>query len=153
MKYMHYYQKQIGGGINDIGELYQAPLFLQRGRGIGSFFSGLIKNLKPLFKSSVNALKEQGVKSANAIVRDLGNKPLKQILKEHGKTAATDLMNRSINRLNRGKQQGSGKAIKRKHTGTLNHFMSKQRQSKSKKRKTIKKKPKNKNKRILDIFN
>lgn len=174
MGYIQYYQRQNGGGISDVGELYHSPIFLQRGRGIGNVFKGLMKHLRPLLKSGVNALKEQSVKSANAIVQDLGNKPLKDILKEQGKLAATNLVNRSINRLNREKQEGSGfmtpfrmGAIKRKHTDTLTHLNTKQGSSKVKKRKTTKKKTikkskkktkkrnpskKSKQKRILDIF-
>lgn len=180
MGYIQYYQKQTGGGISDIGELYHAPIFLQRGRGIGSFFTGLMKNLKPLFKSGVNALKEQSVKSANAIVQDLGNKPLKDILREQGKLAATNLVNRGIKRLNNEKQEGSGfmmpyntGAIKRRRTDNLSHFKLKRGSGKVKRRKTTKKKTKKnhkkntikhqkrkpskksnkKKKRILDIFN
>lgn len=160
MGYIQYYQKQTGGGISDIGELYHAPIFLQRGRGIGSFFRGLMKNLKPLFKSGVNALKEQSIKSTNAIVQDLGNKPLKEILKEQGKLAATGLINRGINRLNREKQEGSGfmtpyrtNAIKRSHTDNLTHSITNVKRRKTTKKKKSKKKKPITEKRILDIFN
>jgi len=47
--YPRYYVNQSGGG--DIGLGYRASFRMQRGNGIGSFFRGLFRFVKPLFYS------------------------------------------------------------------------------------------------------
>lgn len=147
--YTQYYLIQSGGGLSDIGPLYYAPHFRQRGSGIlGNIFSGLVKFFKPLISSGVRTLKDQSIKTGTAILQDIGNKPMHEILREHGKSAVKDLANKGIDKLFKKKQEGSGcrkrkcghKGIKRKFPQHFNHLALKAKRRRSNK------------KRILDIF-
>jgi hypothetical protein len=80
MPYEHYYSTQKGEGLADIGAIYRGPPFVQHGHGVGSIFSGLIRYMKPLFFSGMSALKDQSLKTGQAIIRDLGNRPFENIL-------------------------------------------------------------------------
>lgn len=148
--YTQYYLRQAGGSISDIGGLYRAPGFLQRGRGagVGSFFSGLIKFFRPLVSSGLSALKDQTLKSTQNIIADIGHKPLKQILQEQGKVAVSNLADRELNKLRkmqqqRNEQKGNGrirrkKRIKRGKITKKNHSKIKRVRKRSrKKQKTI----------------
>lgn len=114
--YTRYYLAQGGGGLNDIGRLYHAPLIRQQGRGsVGDFFSAVIRHLRPLFMSGLNALKEQGLKTGSAVLNDLGKKPIKQIMEEQANIALHELARKGIN-----KMTGRGRGIKRP---ALSNFM------------------------------
>ncbi len=47
-RYLDYYNSQIGGGLppTDYGAIYKIPRRIQKGRGIGSIFTGLFRFLK-----------------------------------------------------------------------------------------------------------
>lgn len=142
--YTQYYLTQSGRGISDIGNIYKSPGFYQTGRGgIGSFFSGLFRNLKPLVSSGFSALKEQSIKTGKDILSEIGQKPFKQILKEQGKVAATELTQRGIAKLKRKMQKGQGEKRKKKSTikrvakRKKNHFRTKHRPSKKVARKKL----------------
>lgn len=166
--YTQYYLRQSGGGLADIGPIYKASTFHQKGRGsIGNFFSGLFRYLTPIVTSGVNALKDQTVKTGANILTDIGHKPFKEILKEQGKAALSDLTQRGLVKLKK-MQQGSGtkkKYIKRAKNSKKSYSTSKRKTKRFKKqfglgRKQIghgkkkKKSKKNKKKtRIIDIFN
>jgi hypothetical protein len=80
--YTNYYFAQVGGaGLHDIGPIYAAPYVYQRGSGIGSFFSGLIRSLNPLISSGLNAIRNQSIKTGGEILKNVGSKPFKDILK------------------------------------------------------------------------
>lgn len=126
--YLKYYQAQAGNGLSDIGQLYHiSPKFVQRGRGgIGSFFSGIFRHLKPIIKSGLRALKKQSIKTGVNIIKDLGEKPIKDILVEEGKAAVDELAQKGIKKLQK-LQDGKGTAhsftfknIKRKLSSTGN---------------------------------
>lgn len=109
--YLKYYQSQAGNGVGDIGELYHiSPRFNQRGRGgIGSFFSGIFKHLKPLITSGLRALKKQSMKTSVNIIKDLGEKPIKEIFIKEGKAAMDELAQKGIKKLQK-MQEGEGTA-------------------------------------------
>lgn len=109
--YLKYYQAQAGNGLSDIGQLYHiSPKFVQRGRGgIGSFFSGIFRHLKPIIKSGLRALKKQTIKSGVNIVKDLGERPIKELLVEEGKAAVDELAQKGIKKLQK-LQDGNGTA-------------------------------------------
>lgn len=167
--YINYYLRQHGGGIGDIGPLYHSPYILQRGSGgIGSFFSGLWRNLSPMLSSGVSALSNEAVKSGVAVLDQVGKKPLKEVLKEQGKIAMKNLASRAADKLKRKMQGGEGqrkKYIKRVRQVRVAHLPSKRKQAgKGKRRKRInktknKKKPPNTSlnrrskERFVDIFN
>lgn len=131
MRYVKYYTSQRGGSIADIGDLYKGPVFVQKGHGVGSFFNGLVRYLKPVFTSGLSALKEQSLKSGQAIIRDLGHKAIPDILKEQTVIAAENLANKAVNKLKRKLQEGSGrtkrKIIKGGKKRKFNHSSSKRR--------------------------
>lgn len=108
--YTNYYLSQTGCGLSDIGELYSNPILIQQGRGgIGAFFSGIYRNLKPLIMSGLNALKKQTIKTGSNVLQEIGSKPVKEILKEQGKRAVEDLTEKGLRKL-RKLQDGAGTA-------------------------------------------
>lgn len=165
--YTRYYLNQSGGNLADIGELYRSPLIYQRERGIGSFFTGLLRYLRPLIASGANAIKQQAVTTGKAILEDIGSKPIQNILKEQGKVAVQELAQKGINKLF--DSMGGAGINKRNVKKRPNPFTSLQprslfkhrRRSKSKKSagkkstsraRTSAKRKRNSRKRILDIF-
>lgn len=159
--YIRYYLKQSGGSLSDIGEIYKSPLIYQRGSGIGSFFSALFRRLKPV----VTTLAQQAVKTGQAIIQDknINNKSIKDILKEHGRVAVQDLAQKGINKVfdNMG-----GAGIKRPNPFTTFHILKstakRKRRCKTPKRTsrtrrnkrttTIQRRKQGLRRRILDIF-
>lgn len=107
--YLKYYQTQAGNGIGDIGDLYHiSPRFHQRGRGgIGSFFSGIYRYIKPLINSGLKALRNQSIKSGVNIIKDLGEKPIRDILISEGKAAVDELAQKGIKKIQK-LQEGHG---------------------------------------------
>lgn len=159
--YTRYYLLQSGGNLVDIGELYRSPIIYQRGKGIGSFFTGLLRYLQPLFSSGAKVLKEQAIKTGKAILKEAGNKPINDILKEQGKSAVEELAQKGINKMFGGAGGSNRMLIKRSNPFTSLHFSpaSKRKKTlKSKKhsrkstKKAIKRKKPKPHKRILDIF-
>lgn len=165
-------QQQHGGGIGDIGQLYSSPYILQRGSGgVGSFFSGVWKYLSPLVSSGVSALSNEALKSGSAILGQVGQKPLKEVLKEQGKIAMKNLATRAADKLKRKMQGGEGrrkKNIKRPKQSNASHSRSKRKQAGKGKRKqagkgkrskrnkkfkkSVNRKQRNPKTRIVDIF-
>lgn len=107
--YLKYYQNQAGNGIEDIGNLYHiSPRFHQRGRGgIGSFFSGIYRYIKPLISSGLKAIKKQSIKTGVNILKDLGEKPIRDILINEGQSAVDALAQKGIRKLQK-LQDGEG---------------------------------------------
>lgn len=107
--YLKYYQNQAGNGLEDIGNLYHiSPRFHQRGRGgIGSLFSGIYRYIKPLINSGLKALKKQTIKTSVNILKDLGEKPMRDILIDEGKAAVDELAQKGIRKLQK-LQDGEG---------------------------------------------
>lgn len=158
--YTRYYSRQYGGSLSDIGPIYKSPVFYQKGSGVGSFFTGLFKYLKPAISSGFDALRHQSMRTGKAIINDVGSKHIKDILKEHGKIAVQELAEKGINKLKRMcKQSGGGGAKKRKKHIKRRKF-NRVYHSKSKiaKRQRVRNQRKNRVKRrqktrIIDIFN
>ena len=122
MPYVKYYTIQSGHGLGDIGAIYRAPLVIQKGRGIGSFFSGLGRFLKPLFVSGLDALRDQSLKTGQNILRDIGSKPLRTIIRDQTIEAAQGLADKAVNKLKWKMQDGSGKTIKRRKLKIKRHL-------------------------------
>ena len=158
MSYFHYYSSQSGGGaLSGVGELYHTPVIYQRGTGIGSFFSGLLKHLKPLFFSGLNAIKEESLKSGSEILRSIGSKPIKEILKEQGKILGENLTTRSVEKIKKMQKGGkkrkavtNKKNVKAKRAKTIKRKNTKKIQQYHQKRNT--KRQNKKKPRVLDIF-
>lgn len=113
--------KQRGGSLSDI-VLYEGPTHHhhhhQSGAGLGNFFNAAFHALRPLFRSGINALKYQGIKSTQSVLCQLGKKDLSTILKEEGEKAVNYLSKKALNKLSRmngivndSNQVGSGISI------------------------------------------
>jgi len=66
----YYVRHAGGGGDNGVGSIYTVPRFVERGRGIGSFLSGLFRAARPILWSGA---KDFGI----AILKALGNEALR----------------------------------------------------------------------------
>lgn len=115
---MAYYRQlysgnQGGYGFEDI-ELYRGPVYRQRGAGFGSFLRNSYKYLQPLLNSGVNAITNQGLKSASSVLSQLGKKNLNTILSEEGEKIVQNLSDSAIKKIRRlqgnvqSNQSGSG---------------------------------------------
>lgn len=78
-------QDQLGDGLSDIGSVYKRRKYPQSGRGIGSIFSGIMKSLKPILKSTAKVVGKQSFKTGKAVLKNLGKQTLKENLRNHGK--------------------------------------------------------------------
>lgn len=106
---------QTGSGLSDIGRIYKGPVFVQRGRGIGSIFAGLWKHIAPIAVSGLKTLGKQSLKTGGHVLNDLSKgKKLKNVLTDRGRQAAADLTQKGINKLSRmgqPQQYQSGKGL------------------------------------------
>lgn len=110
--YVHSYpgsSNQLGGSLGEI-EVYTGPArrYRQGGGGISRYLSTALRYFRPLLSSGLNALKDQGIKSASSIINQIGEKDIKSILEEEGKNAIKNLKQKAINKLNRSTQSGKG---------------------------------------------
>lgn len=143
--YTSYYSNQIGSGLSHIGSLYVSPRVVQHGRGLGSFFASFFRNLKPLFLSGLNAIKDQAMDTGKSILNDFGRKPLRNILAEQGKKALSNLTEKAVNKISSKFQKGSGKSSIRRRI--------KRKRRQSQKRSTSKRTKKfNLRNKVKDIF-
>jgi len=60
-RHTRYYEIQSGGGGGEIGPVYRAGFRMQRGNGIGSFFRGLLRFVKPLLYSDAKAVRKEAL--------------------------------------------------------------------------------------------
>lgn len=98
---------QTGTGYNLGIEIYRGPLYRQSGAGLGNFFNTAIRYLRPLLSSGINAITNQGVKSAGSILSQLGSKDLKTILNEEGEKTVRNLSEKAIRKLRRARGETS----------------------------------------------
>lgn len=105
--YTNYYLLQSGGGLTNIGAVYQQSQFIQHGRGLGSFFGGLVRYLKPIFMHGLNAVKKEAMHTGAQILGEIGTRPFHEIIKDSTKTAVKNLQDKAINHI-RNNMQGSG---------------------------------------------
>jgi hypothetical protein len=75
-RYTLYYVNQSGGG--EIGPVYRDSFGVQRGNGIGSFFRGLFRFVKPLLYSGGKAVGKEALKTGSHIITDILNKEPEQ---------------------------------------------------------------------------
>ena len=110
-RYTRYYVNQSGGG-GEIGPVYRASFRLQRGNGIGSFFRGLFRFVKPLLYSGAKAVGKEALKTGSHIITNFLNKdpeqPVCDIFKNRFGEAKNNLQEKIKN------MTGSGLGLKRK---------------------------------------
>jgi hypothetical protein len=108
--YTRYYLGQSGGG--SIGPLYKASFRYQRGNGLGSFFRGLFRFVKPLLYSGAKAVGREALSTGSNILTDILNNDPDQtvgtIFKKRFGEAKGNLQQKIKN------MTGSGLALKRK---------------------------------------
>jgi hypothetical protein len=108
--YTRYYVGQSGGG--SIGPLYNASFRVQRGNGLGSFFRGLFRFVKPLLYSGAKAVGREVLSTGSNILTDILNKdpeqPVGTIFKKLFGEAKGNLQQKIKN------MTGSGLTLKRK---------------------------------------
>lgn len=106
--YTKYYLIQSGGGgLSNIGSVYHQPQFIQHGRGLGSFFGGLARYLKPLFMHGLNAIRKEALNTGAEILSEIGTRPIHEIFREKTKVAVKNLQDKAINHI-RSNMQGAG---------------------------------------------
>jgi hypothetical protein len=132
-QYTRYYVNQSGGGGGGgggIGPVYRASFRVQRGNGLGSFFRGLFRFVKPLLYSGAKAVGKEALKTGSNIITDILNKepeqPVGNIFKNRFEEAKGNLQEKIKN------MTGSGLGLKRKRK-----FKKVQSQSKRRKVKDI----------------
>jgi len=76
-RYTRYYLNQSGGG-GEVGPVYMASFRVQRGDGIGSFFRGLFRFVKPLLYSGAKGVGKDAFKTGSNIITDMLNKEPEQ---------------------------------------------------------------------------
>lgn len=160
--YIAYYSVQVGSGLKDIGQLYYNPRFIQQGRGFGNIFESIFRYLKPVFKSGINALKDSAVKSGTDILKELGSRPLNEILNDHGQKFTQDLGSKLKKKFQGGsglmfsgiaRRKPTSKSIKARSRKGKKQLKTKRKSSKTTVRKSKRKtKSKKSKQRVLDIF-
>jgi hypothetical protein len=110
-RYTRYYANQSGGG-GEVGSVYRASFRAQRGHGIGSFFRGLFRFVKPLLFSGAKAVGKEALKTGSNIITDLlsneSEQPVGAIFKNRFHQAKGNLEQKIKN------MTGSGLGLKRK---------------------------------------
>jgi hypothetical protein len=108
--YTRYYVVQSGG--DSIGPLYKASFRVQRGNGLGSFFRGLFRFVKPLLYSGARAVGREALSTGSNILTDILNKdperPVGTIFKKRFGEAKGNLQQKIKN------MTGGGLTLKRK---------------------------------------
>jgi hypothetical protein len=121
--YTRYYVRQSGGGGN-IGPLYKASFRVQRGNGLGSFFRGLFRFVKPLY-SGAKAVCREALSAGFNILTEMLNKDLEQpvgtIFKKQFSEAKGNLQQKIKN------MTGNGLTLKRKRKSRTVQSLSKRR--------------------------
>lgn len=66
--------RQCGGSFDDIGPMYHSSIAVQRGGGIGSFFGGLYRIVRPLLFRGARTLGREALKTGSSILSDIATK-------------------------------------------------------------------------------
>lgn len=118
--YTQYYLNQAGGSgaplvHGTFGRLHVQQPILQRGYGVGGLFAAAATHLTPLLLKGLRAVKDSLLTAGSNVVRDLGRRPLDEILKEQGRGLATDLTDKAGKQVRQWVGAGAGrrKTIKR----------------------------------------
>ena len=85
---------------------------MQRGNGIGSFFRGLFRFVKPFLFSGAKAVGKEALKTGSHIITDILNKGPEQPVGDIFKTRFSEAMGNLEQKIK--KMMGSGLGLKRK---------------------------------------
>lgn len=109
----YFLSPQLGGGI---GPLYRTPIYIQRGRGLGSAFRGLLRLIFPSIKSAGTALLKEAGSAGLNVLSQLNSRPIEEVLKSQAKKSFSNLSIKAENKLKKFRddlQTGSGRGRKR----------------------------------------
>lgn len=99
-QYIKYYLEQTGGNYEDIGAIYRSKSKIQCGRGIGSFFGGLYRYLRPIVSSGIDILKKEALSSGVEALSDIskGSNP-KEVFQDKGVQVLKNIRRGTIQKL------------------------------------------------------
>lgn len=154
--YLAYYRQQTGHGVSSVfrGASYQ------RGHGIGSFLSGLVRTVTPLIKSGATAFSKEALRSGVGFLGDIaaGTVNPKHAAGERLKQFTGSLKRRADNKMERVLSGGGYKRRRRVTSQSLTRLL-RQRSSRKrvgKKKRRVKKRAvkttRRKNNKVVDIF-
>lgn len=108
-----------GRGIHDIGTIYSVSPFVQRGHGLGSFFSGLFRAVRPFLWRGAKVVGREALRTGGKILTDIAENQspdvsTRHIVSKHVTESAQNLIS---------KLRGRGR--KRKRGATLNKTITK----------------------------
>ena len=104
--YLHQAGRGYSGGKGGIGSIYSVPITNQRGYGIGSFFAGLWRMVKPILWSGAKTVGRETLRTGGKILTDMADgTPAGVIVAKH----ARELI---------GKLKGGGRKRKAKTAAT-----------------------------------
>ena len=137
--YLHQAGRGYSGAKGGIGSIYSVPITYQRGYGIGSFFAGLWRMVKPILWSSAKTVGRETLRTGGKILTDMADKS--------AGTPAGDIVAKHARELI-GKLKGGGRKRKAK-TAVATAVMPKKVKRAAKKRKASRATPK---RTYRDIF-
>lgn len=149
--YAKYYANQSGGGggysNEDFGPLLRSQRVYQKGRGLGGFFGGIFRYLKPILTSALQGLKNEALQVGSDILQT--QKPINEILRDRSIQVVDKLRDKAAEKI----KQMSGTGAKNSIKGCLKSRCKQLKvdRDRVKKRKNLLKNKSNK-KRIIDIF-
>lgn len=147
--YTRYYSDQAGGSYSydDFGPLLRTQRVYQKGRGLGGFFGGIFRYLKPLLTSALQGLKSEALQVGSDILQT--QKPINEILRDRSIQLVDKLRDKAAQKIKQMSGTGAKKSIKDRFTSPCKQL--KVTRGRVKKRKKKLKNISNK-KRIIDIF-
>ena len=107
--YLHQAGRGYSGGKGDIGSIYSVPTIYQRGYGIGSFFAGLWRMVKPILWIGTKTVCREILRTGGKILSDMADKS--------AGTRAGDIVAKHARELI-GKLKGGGRKRKAKTAAT-----------------------------------
>lgn len=149
MDYIKYYSNQSGRGYTgeEFGPLLRSQRIYQKGRGIGGFFGGLFRYLRPLITSALSGLKTEVLQTGSEILQ---GKPINDALRDRSIQVIDKLRDKAAEKIKQMAGSGFRKSIKGCLRGCCKQ--SKAGRGRGIKRKKRAPKTKTDKKRIIDIF-
>lgn len=137
-RYDRYFAVQVGRGVSSIGSVYRTNRYQpQTATGLSDVFSNLFRFIQPYLVSGARAVGGEALRSGQDILSNLGQKPIKELLKEQADKSFKNLAEKAENKV---KNMMSGKGIKRRRPAVEDFIMSlNQQQTASKRRRTASK--------------
>jgi hypothetical protein len=121
-RYTRYCVNQSGGG-GEVGPVYRASFRVEIGNGIGSFFRGLFRFVKPLLHSGAKAVGKEALKTGSKFITDMLNKEPEQPVNSIFKNLFIEAKDNRKQKMK--KMTQSGLSLKRKQKSKIAQSKSK----------------------------